>query len=123
MAKVKTSYKPGQSGNPNGRPKLSAELKKVRELANESLAALYEKYREYSFKKLHDLDKKAMAGKVELAIEEHYYVRCFMKSLNDPRYMEALLNRIVGKPKQPIEHGGDEEKPFVFLDYGKLGKI
>ena len=72
-------FKPGESGNPNGRPSFKAALRKELE-ANGGLVR----------PKIERLAKKA----IKMALE------------GDMRAMEFIADRLDGKPVQAIEHSG-----------------
>jgi len=82
----KTQFKPGQSGNPKGRPKLPAIYKdsliKIM-LEKEDGVIILEKI-------LRSLRDQAIEGNV--------------------RAIQEILDRIIGKPQQFIDHTSDGEK-------------
>jgi len=83
-----TEFKPGQTGNPNGRPKKLPELDKL-------LAGV-----------LGDEQNGMTAGEAIL-------MRLRKDALSGHiRAAEILLDRAYGKPKQPVEHSGDQDKPI-----------
>lgn len=80
----------GETMNPNGRPK---KLPKLDVLLSDVLGS--ENPDESEAKNvLEALLKQAKKGNVQAAI--------------------AVLDRAYGKPKQPVEHSGDQEKPVRF---------
>lgn len=84
MAKASTSFKPGQSGNPGGRPKIATALK-----AN-------------------GLDANKLTE--ELVKELIAVVRSEDKKSASWRFaVETLLNHVVGKPKETFEFVGSRD--------------
>jgi hypothetical protein len=89
-------YKPGQCGNPNGRPKKLPDLDKI---LDEVLGA-ENKGKTEAQQILAALLKKAKKG--------------------DVRAAEILLDRAFGKPKQQIDHTskGEPITPIIKVGYG-----
>ena len=88
---VRTSYKPGQSGNPGGRPKNAESVTyHIRQLLSEVGAD-------------GTLNARAVAEKLlALAITDD----------NVPALRE-IIDRADGKPPQELTHKGDAEHPVV----------
>ena len=83
-------FKPGQSGNPNGRPKKIPELDKLlAEVLGEEKDGITAA--EAILKRLR---QQAAAGNIRAA--------------------EVLLDRAYGKAKQPMEHTGKDGAPIVY---------
>lgn len=73
-----TSFKPGQSGNPGGRPKLTPE--------EEDALALAKSFAPDAVKALHEIaTSKTASDKARVTAAE------------------ALINRVYGKPKETVE--------------------
>ncbi len=83
----RTAWKPGQSGNPGGRPKEVAEVK-----------ALARKHTQEALETLAKLMKSGTPDRTRVAAAE------------------AILDRAWGRPSQAIDHGvsNDEEFKFTF---------
>jgi hypothetical protein len=100
MAKEDTQFKPGQSGNPNGRPQLSADERRIRKLTNDEIK---------------EVGSLLLAGKESelaalVASDETPILKKWMANValiglksGDERRMTALLDRIVGKVKEEID--------------------
>ena len=83
-------FKKGQSGNPKGRPKKIPAIDAL----------------------LADVLGKERGGKTEA---EAILTALAMRARSgDVRAAEVLLDRAYGKPKQSIEHGNADGKPFMF---------
>jgi hypothetical protein len=82
-------FRKGQSGNPNGRPKLPD----INDLMDKVLGE--------------DKGGKTAAESILIALYQK-------AAKGDIRAAEVLLNRGYGLPKQKIEHSGDQEKPIKF---------
>lgn len=96
-------FKPGQSGNPQGRPKMPADIRML----------IREKSNEYSRKFLYWFDQTP--EKVRDCKEcpwnptamDRMICSAIVQSMNgNYKAFEAILNRILGKPKEHIEHSG-----------------
>ena len=99
MGKEKTQFKPGQSGNPSGRPKELPQFIEARKLNRVELEAVLNKL-------VTPRIEEIIQAVVKNAIET-----------GDPKYADFLLNRLVGKvpdkidlPPNPISLLTDEEK-------------
>jgi len=93
----------GQVTNPNGRPKLPEHLKKARRM-NKG------KYEEI-------LNKYMFLTKAELTIAVHdeetpmleiYVIKCLLSGMGKGDYgtLDKMLDRLIGKVKEHIEHSG-----------------
>jgi len=97
-----TKFKPGQSGNPNGRPKGTGHI---------SLLTILKK-------KLEEIPEGETLTYGELMIEK--YVKETYAS-TDAISLRDMLDRTDGKPTQPIEHSGELEGRLV-INRGKPRK-
>lgn len=100
-------FKPGESGNPSGRPALSPEEKEIKKLTQEQYVATMNKI--YSMKTFEEL-KNAIApeniGKLEpfeaILMRQWYY--CAQKG--NPKEFEHILTRLIGAPAKHIKLTG-----------------
>ena len=102
MPKEETQFKPGQSGNPNGRPKgkrCSDVLKEVLE-ANE-ISITY-KINGKTVSNSIKLDK----GNFLYAISSSLILQAMKGS---PQAIKEIYDRVDGKPLQKTEHGYDDD--------------
>lgn len=87
-------WKPGQSGNPSGRPKLPPELLAIKALTPEELRRYVSKYARMANGELNALVEARSIPVLELAI-----ARIFQESINKGDFMRLnfLLERAIGK--------------------------
>lgn len=97
MGANQTSFKPGESGNPNGRPKREWTWSGILEEVGEQIEPK-------SGKKFKELVSK----------------RLWLKAVNgDTVAIKEIMNRMDGMPKQAIEHEGEVKTLIVFDLDGK----
>ena len=84
MPKVSTSYKKGQSGNPNGRP-----------VADWTMSGLIKE-------SLEEHDENGIPYKVLIAKKLRT-----LAAKGDMIALKEINNRLDGMPKQPLEHSGE----------------
>lgn len=103
MARVKAGgrdWAPGQSGNPNGRPKLPQDVKEARELTRASFTRLINKY-------LHstpDVLKEVITNPTSLVIDAivcKILLECGQKG--DTMRLAFIIERLLGKVKEEVE--------------------
>jgi predicted ABC-class ATPase len=87
MARASTSYKPGQSGNPKGRPKKG------------------ETFREVLEKILEERQSVEISGKARRPTKKEILARVLVEQAlgGNPAFMKQLLDRLVGLPLQQID--------------------
>lgn len=129
----KTAFKKGQSGNPKGGSKRYAELKGLRRMGHREVAEVGTLLLE---NKLGDL--AALRDDTEASVLKVWMATLIVNSMqnSDHRTFQAVLDRVVGKPKewQTVEmtgaHGGPikTEGPKVstaetIAEYHRLRKL
>jgi len=93
MPKTKTTWKPGQSGNPNGRPPRGETLTDILRV------------------KLRELTVKGKNGKRIEAKEAIMITLLNLAMSGDLRAIQYVMDRVDGKPVQPQEVSGPEGGP------------
>ena len=95
-----TRFKPGQSGNPNGRPPVAGDVLKIRKVTNDEIkevGSLLLESNEQGIVELANNDETPMLKKwiTEVALKG--------KKNGDMGTLNALLDRIVGKVKDVVQ--------------------
>jgi len=116
-----TQFKPGESGNPNGRPKklvanINAELKAdgYHRITNVEVMSALETLVNLDEEKLKDI----ASGK-----DHPMLFRIAAKELlgkNGAQYMETIIDRAFGKAKQRTEITGDASAPLQIIISDKI---
>lgn len=93
-------FKPGQSGNPNGRPKMPAELKKAKNMNKIKFMELLVKYLSFSLDEL----KAAKSDKSTTALDR-IVISIILNAISkgDEKRLDFLMSRIIGKVKSDID--------------------
>lgn len=95
--------KPGETRNPDGRPKNALSFKTIlRKIIEAS--------------ENHEDFKNPISGKIEKQDQLTLIIwRLLQKARSgDLKAIEMMLDRVDGKPKQEIEHSGNKENPVAF---------
>ncbi len=117
------NWKPGQTGNPNGRPPdaLNAAMKKLTKNELEDIATLIIKGDYKSLKKV-AADENQSALKVMIAA-----VCVGIVNEQDMSALDKLLNRLIGKVKETVEVNNTGNMPTTVMlnipDNGRAAKI
>lgn len=92
-------FKPGQSGNPKGRPVLPPELRAIKILTPLELSAYVSKYA-----KMPAIEMKEAVLNPTLPMIELVIANIFMRAVEQGDYQRLafLLDRAVGRPKEII---------------------
>ncbi len=95
------NYTPGTSGNPGGLSKLPKDIREIKQLTEREFTLLMVKYMDTPVKKL-KLHYQAMElpGKDLMIISVIYMAVKF----GDYKRVEFLLNRLIGKVKDQVDH-------------------
>lgn len=107
MAKGKKTggrdFLPGQSGNPNGQPKVPQEIKDARQLTKLELERLLNKYMVMTKDEVQEALKNPATPALELMIGS---IVAKAVSGGDDKRLNFLLERMIGKVKEKVEHTG-----------------
>ena len=104
-----TSFKPGISGNPNGRPKLDQDTKTLRKIASDHLIRALA---EFALGKKKDLDE--LVNDEELSMMEIMLLNLMLKNSKQPRLdiINFLFDRLVGR----VPNMSDEDQKKLNSD-------
>lgn len=93
-------FPPGQSGNPNGRPKQSAADKELRKLSREHFSEIGELIVMGEWSSI-----KAMSENETESCLKRLIAQCLVKAHDrgDWYVVDKLLDRLIGKPKENVE--------------------
>lgn len=106
-------FKPGQSGNPKGKPKGLLDFKTRLKMAIDVLAVKFaEDYNKKYAKQIKDGLKVEMKSK-DVDILGDVFMQYVNKARNgDLKAMDSIFDRTYGKAKQPVELGGLNGEPI-----------
>ncbi len=93
-------YKPGQSGNPNGRPAIPEDVLAARKLTDNELIRVLNKFLNMTKPELYAYMKKEDASMMELTVGS-IVLKAYTGS--DHQRLDFLLTRMIGKPKESIQ--------------------
>lgn len=103
MSNRKGTFKKGQTGNPNGRPRLSPEIKAIRKLSAEYIREIADMILMEDWAMLQEVSNSSTVPPIQ---------RLYAKALlvaerrGDISALEQFLNRAIGKVKEHVEHSG-----------------
>jgi len=108
MAKNETSFKKGQSGNPNGAPKLSELERDARDAGRWDVAEAYIITRGKTFAELVEIKKNPQNSAIVMLMASN-----LIKGITtgDWALFDKQLDRVVGKVKQAVQVTGADEGP------------
>jgi hypothetical protein len=107
-----TPWQKGQTGNINGRPKLTEQEKAAREQARKIISELWSTVLDKPPKEL-----QKMLAKENLSMVENWLIRAAMTGAKkgDLSELHKMFDRLLGKPKQIV--AGDGDNPLmIFVD-------
>ena len=100
-------FEPGQSGNPNGRPKLPGDIKEARKLNAIEFERIANKFLFLSREEI-----KAIVNDPDTTMIENLIASIYVRGVTEGSYqhLDFILNRLIGKVKDKVEV---ESKPFI----------
>jgi hypothetical protein len=101
-------FKPGQSGNPNGRPKVPHDILEARKLNQVELERTVNKYLFTDRFSLQKVIKDPSTKMMDLMVAS---IMAQAAQKGDQQRLEFILNRLIGKVKDQIEVS--TVKPYV----------
>lgn len=104
-----TPFKPGQSGNPNGRPRKFVSLLKDQGYTKSEINDALQAMLAMTLDELQDVFKDPMATILEKTVAHAMVTSLKKGSLYS---LETLLSRVYGQPKQEIDANVAIEQPF-----------
>lgn len=94
-------YKPGESGNPAGKPAMPPEQKAFRNLTVKTFLELAQKYQHASREELKRVAEDQSTPAIELIL-----VSWIRQAFQDHKAAEAYLSRLIGKVPDKVEMQG-----------------
>lgn len=116
---VETRWKKGQSGNPAGKPPDPPELKALKNLTKKELVDVANIIIKGNTDELLGLKDDPDASVLQVMIAS-IAVRVIKKG--DMAALDILLNRLIGKVKDEVEHSGSMNLPQVVVKLPSNGK-
>jgi hypothetical protein len=108
MTHNRTSFKKGQSGNPNGRPKLPEDLKKVKLLSDAEIKRLMA-----AFAQMTTEDIQGFSTDLKKPVLHVLLARIYLKAIEDgdQRRLDFILDRTIGKVVEKVQDV--TPRPFI----------
>ena len=99
-------FKPGQSGNPGGKKKLTAELRMIRALSHDEVNRIISKFARMEPSRFPGLLEFSFTTAIEAAV-----IKIFMKCIEhgDHQKLSFLLDRAIGSVRQVTLEEQDED--------------
>lgn len=102
---AKRGWKPGQSGNPAGRPKAPPEVHLGREITDTEMRGIFARLMRMSFNEIGVFLKNGQNSVHELAVARILYEAI---SKGNPKHLEFLYTRLFGRSSYPsLERSAD----------------
>lgn len=110
-------FKPGQSGNPKGKPKLDDEARELKRLDRDSYNRMLNKIGNLKTPEL-----QAIINDPNTVVWEKMIATVAAKAIarGDPSRMEALLSRAIGPVKTQVEMTGANGEPLAAIQINQL---
>lgn len=117
-------WEPGQSGNPDGRPKVPEYIKEAKKLNKGLLDEYMNKYINMPVEEIKEIVEGAMKGRSDTPAMEVMIARVIMQAINkgDYKTVNFILDRMVGKVKEHLEVSGNTHDKLMALIESRKGK-
>lgn len=100
-------FKPGESGNPNGRP--PEACKALKKYTKKAISETFVELLEATIPELREIKANKQEKSIRAAIAS-VILKCWRKG--ESRDIDAILDRIIGKVPQKAEIAGSDGEPF-----------
>lgn len=114
-----TRWKKGQSGNPQGARLHDPEIKAIKKLTKSELKEVGSLILENNFTRLEELALDPSASTIQRMVASLARRVIFH---GDPQAFDTLLNRLIGKVKEEVEHTGNLNSPQVIVSLPSNGR-
>lgn len=96
----KDRFKPGQSGNPNGRPPMPKEINRFKKLTIEELEELGSVLMRSTKAEIDDILKDPAESQIRVIVAKALMLAASEGNFN---MLDSILNRVIGRPKEKID--------------------
>lgn len=123
MTRKKTGgrdFKPGESGNPNGRPPLPPDIKEARALNKVELDRVLNRFAYMPPDQIEEVLKHPETTSLETAVGK---ILLEAGKHGDDRRLDFIITRLVGNVPKVHEHSGPDGKPIEFNDHEAAAKM
>ena len=113
MGRSNTTMKPGETRNPNGRPKVAPEHRIFKKLTLDKYLKLLKQ-----FVGMNATELKAIVSNPNSTVLEIFVAQIISKGISqgDTNRLSFLLDRLMGPVKQQIEHSGKIETKITKVE-------
>jgi hypothetical protein len=95
-------YKPGQSGNPGGRPKLPEHLRLIKVFTGEEIQRIIARHGRSTLQNLLDIKDDPKAQMIDRIFARMFYDSFFSKDADALGAIKFLLDRSIGKVSETV---------------------
>jgi hypothetical protein len=110
-------FKPGQSGNPNGRPKDPPDIKEAKKLTTHEMIRILNKFNHWTIAQLKEFCLNENNTVLEMMV-----ARIMIKGIKDgtPTNLTFLFDRLIGKVKDQVEVSYPKPTVIKTVDGGSI---